>query len=284
MPTPWSAATLTALLSPCSPEGPGCIGPPSDDCKVKNFLKNTLLGWGVLLAGVSACAGEFSVNPVRLELGAAARSGAITVRNEGKQPLSFQLQAMEWTQDANGKDQYLETADIIFFPKIMTIAPDEEGVVRVGTRTPAVPVEKTYRLFIEELPGSAQNAPGSPQITFLIKFGAPIFVTPLKPQDGLELSELALAKGEVTLATRNTGNRHQVVQGIVLTGADASGQPVYSMTLADRYLLAGAAKPYASAIPADQCARIASLAVEYKTDKLSARRQITVTRAMCSAQ
>lgn len=251
---------------------------------MKNFLKNALLGWSVLLAGVSACAGEFSVNPVRLELGATARSGAITVRNEGKQPLSFQLQAMEWTQDATGKDQYLETADMIFFPKIMTIAPDEEGVVRVGTRTPAVPVEKTYRLFIEELPGSAQNAPGSPQITFLIKFGAPVFVTPLKPQDGLELSELSLARGEVTLAARNTGNRHQIVQGIVLTGADASGQPVYSMTLADRYLLAGAAKPYASTIPADQCARIASLAVEYKTDKLSARRQMTVTRAMCSAQ
>src|SRR5215207_4729833 len=152
-------------------------------------------------------AGEFSVNPVRLELGAAVRSGAITVRNEGKQPLSFQLQAMEWTQDAAGKDQYQASADLIFFPKIMTVAPGEEGVVRVGTRTPAVPVEKTYRLFIEELPGNTQTAAtGDPQITFLIKFGAPIFITPLKPDDGLDMTELSLAKGELTLAAKNNGN------------------------------------------------------------------------------
>lgn len=244
---------------------------------------------GLALAACLACtfalAGEFSVNPVRLELGAAVRSGAITVRNEGKQPLSFQLQAMEWTQDAAGKDQYQATGDLIFFPKIMTIAPGEEGVVRVGTRTPAVPVEKTYRLFIEELPGNTQAAAGGdPQITFLIKFGAPIFITPLKPDDGLDMTELSLARGEVTLAAKNNGNRHQVVQGIVLTGVDAGGQPVYSMTLADRYLLAGAAKSYASTIAAEQCVRIASLEVEYKTDKVVTKRRIPVTRAMCRPQ
>lgn len=252
--------------------------------------KITLIKAGLALAALLACtlapAGEFSVNPVRLELGAAVRSGAISVRNEGKQPLSFQLQAMEWTQDGAGKDQYQDTGDLIFFPKIMTVAPGEEGVVRVGTRTPAVPVEKTYRLFIEELPGDTQApaAGGGPQITFLIKFGAPIFVIPLKPDDGLDLMDLAVAKGEVTLAAKNSGNRHQVVQGIMLTGADAAGQPVYSMTLADRYLLAGAAKSYTSTIAADQCARLASLEVEYKTDKLVTKRRMAVTRAMCRSQ
>src|SRR4051812_3587352 len=81
-----------------------------------------------------AAAGEFTVNPILLELGAAARSGAITVRNDGKVPLSFQLQAMEWAQDTGGKDQYLETRDLIFYPKILTIEPGKEGLVRVGTR------------------------------------------------------------------------------------------------------------------------------------------------------
>jgi fimbrial chaperone protein len=88
----------------------------------------------------------------------------------------------------------------------------------------------------------------------------------------------------VTLAAKNNGNRHQVVQGIILTGVDASGQPVYSMTLADRYLLAGTARSYASTIAAEQCARIASLEVEYKTDKAVTKRRMAVTRAMCRPQ
>ena len=158
-----------------------------------------------LWAPAVATAGEFSVNPILLELGAAARSGAIAVRNDGQHPLSFQLQAMEWVQDASGKDQYLETRDLIFFPKILTVEPGKEGVVRVGTRTPIVPVEKTYRLFIEELPGNAANAPKTTgaQINFLIRFGAPIFVKPVKPQEGLEIEALALTGGELTFSAKN---------------------------------------------------------------------------------
>lgn len=236
-----------------------------------------------LVAAAPAIAGEFSVNPTRLELGAAARSGAITVRNEGKQPLSFQLQAMEWVQDAEGKDQYRDGQDLIFFPKILTVAPDQEGVIRIGTRTPAVPVERTYRLFIEELPGPAQDSQvQGAQITFLIRFGAPVFITPLKPQDGLELAGVALARGELTVSARNTGNRHQVIEGIHLKGSDASGKEVYALTLADRYLLAGAAKSFKAVIASEQCTKISALEVEVKTDKLSAKNKLDVTRLMCA--
>lgn len=233
-------------------------------------------------APVPAMAGEFSVNPIRLELGAAVRSGVIAVRNDGKVKLSFQLQAVEWTQDAAGKDQYLETNDLVFFPKLMTVEPDQEGVVRVGTRNAVTPVEKTYRLFIEELPGVAKAAEGAgAQINVLIRFGAPIFVTPLKAQDGLEIEAYSLAKGVLTLSARNTGNRHQLVQGIHLKGSDARGTEIYALTLADRYLLTGTAKSYTASIAAEPCSRLSELVVELKTDKLSVKRKLDVTRAMC---
>ncbi|NPC58064.1 fimbrial biogenesis chaperone [Caenimonas soli] len=239
--------------------------------------------WCALLLAGAALAGEFTVNPTRLDLGAAARSGAVTVRNEGKLPLSFQLQAMEWAQDATGKDQYTEARDLIFFPKILTVEPGQEGVVRVGTRTPVVPAEKTYRLFIEELPGT-QKDPEKPgvQITFLIRFGAPVFIAPVQPQDGLEIESVELANGELNLSARNTGNRHQIIKGIHLKGSDAAGKEVYSATLADRYLLAGAVKPFKTAIAGDQCVKIAALEVEIKTDRLNATRKLEVTRAMCA--
>lgn len=235
-----------------------------------------------LLVSAPSSAGEFSVNPIRLELGVSVKSGVIGVKNEDKQKLSFQLQAMEWTQSAEGIDQYADTLDLVFFPKILSIEPGEEGLIRVGTKTPVVATEKTYRLFIEELPGGAKRPEGSAaQINVLIRFGAPVFVTPPKPQDSLDIETFHLSKGIVTIAAKNTGNRHQIVQGVDLRGTDSSGQQVYALTLADRYLLAGTAKSYTTVITSEQCIKISALALEFKTDKFSTARKLDISRTMC---
>jgi fimbrial chaperone protein len=237
------------------------------------------------LALMAARAGEFSVSPIRLELGAALRSGVITVRNEEKEKLSFQLQAMEWTQDEAGKDHYEPSDDIVFFPKLMTIEPGQEGIVRVGAKRALLPTEKTYRLFIEELPGPPKpadpSAPAAARINVLVRFGAPIFVTPATPQDGLDIQQLTLVKGSLRVSAKNTGNRHQIVQGVKLRGTDGNGQEVYALSLADRYLLSGTTKSYTTSIAAEQCAKIVELFVEFATDKLNVKRKLEVSRAMC---
>jgi fimbrial chaperone protein len=56
---------------------------------------------------------------------------------------------------------------------------------------------------------------------------------------------------------------------------------VWSLTLADRYLLAGTAKAYSAVIPRADCTRIASLSVEVRTDKLSTVRKLDVDPTMC---
>ncbi|SFC14917.1 fimbrial chaperone protein [Polaromonas sp. OV174] len=230
----------------------------------------------------SAIAGEFSVNPIRIELGASARSGVIAIKNEDKQKLSFQIDGKEWTQDAAGQDQYADTDALIFFPKIMSVEPGATGLIRVGAKAAAVPTEKTYRLFIEEMPGATKKLESSgAQINVLIRFGAPVFIAPLKPQDSLDIESFGLTKGNVTIAAKNTGNRHQVVQGIELKGTDAGGNDVYALTLADRYLLTGSAKTYTTTIPANQCAKITQLSLEFKTDKLSVARKLSVSHVMC---
>lgn len=228
-------------------------------------------------------AGEFTVDPIRLELGAAARSGVVSVRNDGKEKLSFQLEGMEWTQDGAGKDQYTDSPDLIFFPKILTVEPGHEGVIRVGVKNAVVPAEKTYRLFIDELPGPPKKADGpGAQINVLIRFGAPIFVGPVKPQDGLEIEGLSLTKGTFSFSARNTGNRHQLVQGIQLIGVDAGGNKVYALSLTDRYLLAGTVKAYSAVISTEQCSKMSSLEVEVKTDRATAKRKLDVTRSLCT--
>lgn len=239
----------------------------------------------MVLAVVPSWGGEFAVNPIRLDLGPAAKSGAITVRNDGKAKLSFQMQGMEWTQDSAGKDQYADSRDLIFFPRIMTIEPGQEGLIRVGVRAPLVAAEKAYRLFIEELPGPPDTAPSqvsSAQINVLIRFGAPVFVAPVKPEDSAEIGTIDLAKGVLTFAVKNTGNRHHIIQGIQLTGVDALGKEIYSVTLSDRYLLAGVSKSFSTVVPQEQCIKLNGLNVALKTDKLNTTRKFDFNRAQCS--
>src|SRR5947209_3025932 len=94
---------------------------------------------------------EYTVSPMRLELSRDARSGVVTLTNTGASPIDFQMTAMEWTQDNDGADHYAETGEIIFFPKILTLAPNEDRVVRVGAKSAPAASERTFRLFIERI-------------------------------------------------------------------------------------------------------------------------------------
>jgi fimbrial chaperone protein len=247
-------------------------------------------GLGVLVLGAAlqhappAGAGEFTINPIRMELGGQAKTGAFVIRNDGKQQLSFQLRGMSWTQDAAGQDQYEEASDLVFFPRILVVDSEKEAVVRVGVRQTVVPVEKTYRLFIEELPqpaAAAASAPKGAALTVLIRFGAPIFVKPVHPQDKLEIEHFELAGGTVRLTLRNSGNQHQLVEGINLKGFGAGAESLYATTLADRYLLAGTVKQYTAAIPKATCETLSSLVAEIKTDKSQVSGRIQAGRQMC---
>lgn len=254
-----------------------------------HYLPKRLKSWaaagfaGLLLACQAGFAAEFSVAPIRLELGAAARSGALVVRNDSKEKISFQIEAMEWTQDASGADRYTDTADLIFFPKILGVAPGEEGVIRVGARKPVTSVEKTYRLFIQEMPNPNRATPAAagPQVNLLLRFGAPIFVTPPQAADDADLTSVSLEKAVLSLSIKNTGNRHQVFEGIHLKGLGPDGQELYALTLADRYLLAGTTKAFTASIPVETCRQLAAMTMELKTDKLSRTRKLDVSRANC---
>lgn len=91
-----------------------------------------------------------------------------------------------------------------------------------------------------------------------------------------------MSKGIVTITARNAGNRHQIVQGIVLKGTDSASKEVYGLTLGDRYLLAGTVKSYTTALTPAICARLANLEFEFKTDKSATSRKMNVAREMCS--
>ena len=152
---------------------------------------------------------EYTVSPMRLELTREARSGVVTLTNTGASRIDFQMTAMEWTQDAQGVDHYAETGEIIFFPKILTLAPKEDRVIRVGAKSAPAASERTFRLFIERIPAPEPEplSPGA-HIAVNIRFALPIFVKPVLRKTQGEFTDVALARSELTVALRNAGNEH----------------------------------------------------------------------------
>ena len=229
-----------------------------------------------------AFAGEFTVKPVRLDVVPSSKSASMSIANDGVEKISFQLQAMDWTQDKDGKDQYLDSRDLIFFPKLMTIEPGQEALVRIGFKSPATSIEKTYRLFIEELPGIFKKVEGSnAQLNVLVRFGLPIFAAPVLPQDGLAIDSVELKSGVLSFITQNSGNRHQMFTSIRIAGTNAANKSVFGFDIADRYLLASSSKPYKTALSSQQCREITSITIDIKTDKVSQSRKIDVKPEMC---
>ena len=233
----------------------------------------------LLLLPGAAWSGDWRVTPIRLDLGRDAKSGAVTVANDADDRLQVQMKAFEWTQDAEGKDRYEETGEILFFPRLMILEPKEEKILRAGIRVPAAAKEKAFRLFIEEIPGP-RKAEGA-NVAVAIRFGVPIFVKPLKEEARGEVGPMTMSAGALLVPVNNTGNVHFVVQSVLLRGRNGAGEEIFSRELSGWYLLAGVSRGYTTTVPLEVCGTTAVLDAEVKTDKLPLRGRMVVDRSMC---
>jgi fimbrial chaperone protein len=214
----------------------------------------------------AAQAGDFGVSPIRIDLDSATKSALITITNDDERPLAFQVRAMQWTQDADGADRYSDTADLVYFPQQLKIAPKESRAVRVGYKVPALQSEKAYRLFIEELADAARE-PSRTGVAITLRFGVPVFLRPAA--DGLAGQvQVSAAGGNAVVRVHNTGNVHFRIASVRLLGQGAQGETVFEQSLDGWYLLSGAERAYRFALPAATCARVRVLRVEAPTEKL----------------
>jgi fimbrial chaperone protein len=226
---------------------------------------------------------EYTVSPMRLELSREARSGVVTLTNTGTSRIDFQMTAMEWTQDNDGADHYAETGEIIFFPKILTLAPNEDRVIRVGAKSAPAATERTFRLFIERIPAPLPEplAPGA-HISVNIRFALPIFVRPVLRKTQGEFTDVTLAKSELAVTLRNAGNEHFLLDdGVAVSGRTVRGEEILVQRISDRYLLAGVAKRYTASIAKHICVRLATLEVTAKTQQFTLSRKLDVDPASC---
>ena len=249
----------------------------------------TIGAWALFLAIVcvlvplSATAGEYAVSPLRIDLDRDTRSGAVTLTNSGADRMDFQISVMEWTQDAEGRDRYTPTSEVVFFPKILTLQPGESRIVRAGVQSVPVAAERTFRLFIEPIPtASREPLPPGASIAVTLRFALPVFVKPAQPTSAGEIENAGIGKGTATFTIRNTGNEHlKFEDGVAVVGRDAQGAEVFKERIESRYVLAGAAKRLSGTIPAGACLRLATLEITARAEQFTLSRKLDVNRTHC---
>lgn len=220
-----------------------------------------LLGLALCRAG-SAGAATYSVNPTGVILRAGTRSALVTIKNESDQALRFQLSVVAWGQDETGAMQTAPTEDIVFFPALLTLERGEERKVRIGAATPFAATEKTYRLFIEELPPPDRpSEPGAVRV--LTKTGIPIFLQPARPAPVPAASGLAVSAGLLSFTLANTGNVHLPPDYAKVAAFDGSGAAVFSRQASVWYLLAGGRRVMTMEMARPECERVRRIEVSY---------------------
>lgn len=213
--------------------------------------------FGSIAASLSTAlhAGSFGVAPTRLDFDRGAKSGVIEVSNDDERKLSFQLKLFEWKQGADGKDQYVESQDLIYFPQLFSVNPRDKRIVRVGLKGASVlQAERAYRLFIEELPDPAGTAGGA-EVKVVLRFGVPLFVAPEAPRKSLDLQAVQAAKGKLLMTIRNDGNQSAKFEFLRVR----RGETVLAEA-AGWYVLAGATRTFE--VPMDPAKCVSSGALE----------------------
>jgi fimbrial chaperone protein len=215
-------------------------------------------------APTAAMAGLFGISPIRLDLDRQNKTDSIAVSNdEPERKIEMQAKLMEWTQDATGNDVYVESSDLVFFPRIFAVDKQDQRVVRVGIKVPATASEKAYRLFIEELPPPPDPATKGAQILFVLRFGVPIFVRPDKEQFAGAIESVQAAPTGAAVVVKNTGNQNFQVQSMNIKSSAG-----YEKEIVGGYVLAGATKHIVAPIPADICKKLGKLQIVIKTDRI----------------
>jgi fimbrial chaperone protein len=247
--------------------------------KVRGLLLGCCLGLGLSQAEV-VLGSTFEVNPIQIVFAGKSKSALLTLTSKSEETLRFEVTVFAWNQNAKGEMELTPTEDIVFFPKLFSVAPGKEQRIRVGTTGSAMEREKTYRIFVEELRPleMPKLPPAGSQVRVLTKMGIPIFLQPQSPN-----TSGVVANSAISFTVQNTGNVHFSLYGVRVVGTGASGETVFDRKAEGWYVLAGGARTYEMALTAEECNRLTHLAVDARADIGELKGQIDVGPGACGA-
>jgi len=204
-------------------------------------------GAGLLLSALAptpAAATSLSVAPLRIVLTPQRPVASLTMGNAEDTEVAVQAEVVAWSQQ-DGRDAYEPTRDVLVNPTIFRLPPGGRQIVRLGLQVPADAGERSYRVFLRQLPrDQALPADGTEgaKVQTLLRIGVPIFVPPLQLRRALQwsLQPSGRATGTAGTAWRlvfdNQGSEHIQVTQLVVRRED--GTELLRKSLS-QYALAG---------------------------------------------
>ena len=227
-----------------------------------------------------AGASYFQVNPIRITLTPQGSSSLLAVRNDGNERVRLQVDFYAWDQSKQGEMILNPTDDLVVYPSLLTVDAGNERNVRVGTKSPVVSKEKSYRIFIEELPPATKRVDSG--IRILTRIGVPIFIQPQPPKPHALIQKVAVHKSEISFEVINRGNAHFLPRGIRVKGTDSTGSNALERNLDPWYILAGGSRQYRLEISPSDCSKIKDLTVEVELEEKSLKEQFSLPANSCS--
>jgi fimbrial chaperone protein len=245
-------------------------------------LASTLLFALVVGLSARAEASAFTVNPIKITLSGKDKSALLSLQSQSSEELRFKVAVKAWSQSPQGEMQLSDTKDIVVFPALLTLGPKEERKLRIGSTVPPGPSEKTYRVFVEELPGlRAPQAATKSEVKVLTKMGIPIFIQPAKPQASGAVQGMAVAKGKLSFTVKNTGNVYFLVQSVKVKAVDGKGGTTFDKSVEGWYLLAGGTRVWELDFPKDVCAKSKSVTFDVQSEETKFSGRTEVAAAAC---
>ncbi|MFZ2649010.1 MAG: fimbria/pilus periplasmic chaperone [Burkholderiaceae bacterium] len=215
------------------------------------------------LFATPALGGVFSVSPVRIYMSPQERANAVTVVNEGDEPVVMQADLFAWRQSATGDDQLVPTEDLLLSPPIISLAPRARQVVRLARLVAMAPGEQTsYRMILREVV-EARPKQGQQSVQVALAFSIPVFFTPPAAKRLVDC-QAERSASRVSASCGNRGSAYAQPREFVLRGGDGS---VWASRDSGGYILPGARrsfelKPAGPDVPADSSGT-ATLAVTF---------------------
>jgi fimbrial chaperone protein len=219
----------------------------------------------------SALAGGIKVSPVTLTLSPAASSSTFVLTNQGTELVRFHITAFAWGEQPDGQMSLTPTTEIVFFPAMVSLKPGEARKVRVGVNVKPAALERSYRVFVQELPELVKTTGQRVSVVgMLTKMGIPVFYEASTRTAAPAITGLAMTGHSVKFNLSNRGTAHYRATKIVISAKDGSSV-IQTVEAKGWYILAGGSRPYVVELPQAVCATLKSVQVDLESDKGAAK-------------
>ena len=230
-------------------------------------MKSLLLALLLALASTTAHAGEWGITPISLVVSQSSRSPVLTVSNAGKTPTRIHVRLVSWSQNAEAKDETVESKDLIYFPRTLNIPPGEDRSVRVGLLKPTqVQKEKSYRLILEEIPNPNTGKGGGASVSIVCNMSLPVYLQPATENVTAAIGQVVLEENSLVVPVTNTGNEHFTIRKVSAIGKGKDGKEVSGCQSSANgwHLLSGVERKHRLQLP-ESCSTADSYIISVET-------------------